>query len=46
MYNKNKQDKYLVYNSRHSFEEFKDIYEFKELSFDMYKKLIDFQKRF
>ena len=47
VYNKNKQDKYFIYNSRHSFAEFKDIYEFKEVSFDsMYKKLIDFQKRF
>ena len=31
-YNKNKQNKYLVYNSQHSFEKFKDINEFKELS--------------
>ena len=47
MYNKNKQVKYLVYNSQHSFAKFKDIDEFKELSLDsMYKRLNDFQKRF
>ena len=46
-YNKNKQNKYLVYNSQHSFEKFKDINEFKELSLgSMYKRLNDFQKRF
>ena len=45
--NKNKQDKYLVYNSQHSFIKFKDINEYKELSLDsMYKKLNNFQKRF
>ena len=39
-YNKNKQNKYLVYNSQHSFEKFKDINEFKELSLgSMYKRL-------
>ena len=44
---KKKQDKYLVYNSQHSFVKFKDINEFKELSLDsMYKKLNDFKKRF
>ena len=44
---KKKQDKYLVYNSQHSFVKFKDIDEFKELSLDsMYKKLNDFKKRF
>ena len=47
VYNKNKQNKYLVYNSQHSFAEFKDIGEFKELSLDaMYKRLNNFQKRF
>ena len=47
MNNKNKQDKYLVYNSQHSFIKFKDINEYKELSLDsMYKKLNNFQKRF
>ena len=45
--NKNKQDKYLVYNSEHSFIKFLDINEYKELSLDsMYRKLNDFQKRF
>ena len=45
MYNKNNQDKYLVYNLQHSFAKFKDIDEFKELSLDaMYKRLNDFQK--
>ena len=39
---KKKQDKYLKYNSQHSFTKFKDIHEFKELSLDsMYKKLND-----
>ena len=47
VYNKNKQNKYLVYNSQNSFAEFKDIDEFKELSLDsMYKILNNFQKRF
>ena len=47
VYNKNKQNKYLVYNSQNSFAEFKDIYEFKELSLDsMYKILNNFQKIF
>ena len=42
-----KQHKYLVYNSQHSFSKFKNIDEFKELSFDaMYKRLNDFQKIF
>ena len=37
----------MVYNSQHSFEKFKDINEFKELSLgSMYKRLNDFQKRF
>ena len=43
---KKKQDKYLVYNSQHSFAKFKNIDEFKELSFDsMFKRLSNFQKR-
>ena len=47
MYNKNKQYKYQVYNSQHSFGKFKDINEFKELSLDsMYKRLNDFKKSF
>ena len=47
VYNKNKQNKYLVYNPQHSFAEFKDTDEFKELSLDsMYKILNNFQKRF
>ena len=42
LYNKNKQDEYLVYKSQHSFAKFKDIDEFKELLFDsMYKRLND-----
>ena len=42
-----KQDKYLVYNLQYSFAKFKNIDEFKELSFDTkYKRLNDFQKRF
>ena len=44
---KKKQDKNLINNSQHSFRKFKDIDEFKELSFDsMYKKLNDFKNRF
>ena len=44
---KKKQNKYLVYNSQHSFTKFTDIDKFKELSLDsMYKKLNDFKKRF
>ena len=47
LYNSNKQDRYLVYNSQHSFAKFKDINDFKELSLDsMYERLHDFQKRF
>ena len=47
VYSKNKQDKYLIYNSRHSFVKFKDIGEFNELLLDsMYKKLNDFKRRF
>ena len=43
---KKKQDKYLVYNSQYSFAKFKNIDEFKELSFDsMFKRLSNFQKR-
>ena len=34
MYNKDKQDKYLVYNSQDNFVKFKDANDFKELSFD------------
>ena len=46
-YNKNKQDKYLVYSSQHSFVKFKVIDEFNELSLDsMYKRLNDFKKIF
>ena len=46
MNSKKKQDKYLIYNSQHSFEKFKDIDEFKELSIDsMYKKRNDFLKK-
>ena len=44
---KKKQNKYLVYNSQHSFTKFTDLDKFKELSLDsMYKKLNDFKKRF
>ena len=47
VYDKKKQDKYLVYNSQHSFAKFKDINEFNELLRDsMYKRLNDFKKRF
>ena len=36
----------MVYNSQHSFVKFKDISEFKELSFgSMYKKLKNFHKK-
>ena len=46
MHNKNKQRKYLVYNT-HSFTKFKYINEFEELSLDsMYRKLSEFKKRF
>ena len=46
-YNENKQDKYLIYNSQHSFVKFRDIGEFNELLLDsMYKKLNDFKGRF
>ena len=46
MHNKNKQRKYLVYNT-HSFKKFKYINEFEELSLDsMYRKLSEFKKRF
>ena len=45
--NTNRVNKYLVYNSQHSFTKFTDIDKFKELSLDsMYKKLNDFKKRF
>ena len=46
-YNTNKQNKYLVYNSQHSFAKFKNTSEFKELSLDsMYKRLDNFKKKF
>ena len=44
-FNKNKQNKYLVYNSQHSFKNFKNTNEFKEFSLDsMYKRLDNFKK--
>ena len=44
-FNKNKQNKYLVYNSQHSFENFKNTNEFKEFSLDsMYMRLDNFKK--
>ena len=44
---KKKQDKYLVYNSQHSFTKFKNTNEFKELSLgSMYRKLNEFLKNF
>ena len=47
MYNKNKQNKTLVYNSQHSFVKFNNISEFEELSLDtMHKKLKNFHKQF
>ena len=47
VYSKNKQDKYLIYNSQYSFAKFKDINEFKELLLDsMYKTLNDCRKMF
>ena len=47
MYNKNKRNKTLVYNSQHSFVKFKNISEFEKLSFDtMHKKLKSFHKQF
>ena len=46
-YNKNKQDKYLVHNSQHSFVNFKNIDKLNELLLDyMYKKLNNFKKLF
>ena len=43
---KKKQDKNLIYNLQHSFTNFKEIDEFKELSLDsMYKKLNDLKKK-
>ena len=46
-YNKNKQNKYLIYNPQHIFANFKDIHGFEELSLDsMYKRLNDVKKRF
>ena len=47
VYNKNKQNKNLVYNSQHIFVRLKDVDEFKELSLDsMHKKLKNFHKKF
>ena len=47
VYNKNKQDQSLVYNSPHGFTNFKDIDDFNKLSLaSMHKKLNDFKKRF
>ena len=44
--NLNKKNKNLIYNSQHSFEKFKDIGKFKELSLDsMHKKLNNFHKK-
>ena len=41
-YNKNKQNKYLVYNPQYSFTKFKDIDGFEYLSLDsMFKRLND-----
>ena len=46
-YDKNKQNKYLVYYPQHSFVEFKDIDGIEELSLDsMYKRQNDSKKRF
>ena len=37
----------MVYNQQHSFAKFKDISDFKEMSFDsMHKKLSEFHKKF
>ena len=45
-FNKNKQNKYLVYNSQHSFKNFKNTNEFKEFLLDsMYKRLDNFKKK-
>ena len=47
MYNKNKQNKFLAYNSQHSFKKFENLDDFNELLLDsMYKRLNDFKKRF
>ena len=46
-YNKNKQNKYLIYNPQHSFAKFKDINGFEGLSLhSMYKRLNKFKKGF
>ena len=46
-YNKNKQNKYLIYNPQHSFAKFKDINGFEGLSLhSMYKRLNEFKKGF
>ena len=44
--NTDKQDKSLIYNPQHSFNKFKDISDFEELSLDsMHEKLNDFHKK-
>ena len=46
-YNKDKQNKYSIYNPQHSFAKFKDIDGFEELPFgSMYKRLNEFKKRY
>ena len=46
-YNKNKQNKYLIYNPVPSFANFKDIAGFEELSLDfLYQRLNELKKRF
>ena len=43
---KENKDKYLVYNLQYNFTKFKNIDEFKELSFgSIYKKLNDFKRK-
>ena len=47
LHDKNKQDKYLIYNSQYSFAKFKDSNDFKELSFDsIHKRLNELYKKF
>ena len=42
-----KQDKNFIYNSQHSFAEFKEVIDFKQMSLDsMHKKLLNFRKKF
>ena len=44
---KDKGDKHLVYNQKHSFAKFKDISNFKEISLDSIHKILnDFHKKF